>query len=458
MPEFNLFENGITRLRAEISAGHISAEVVATSFLERIHRFDPIFNSFIEVNEEILTQAREIHTDDPRPLAGIPISIKDLILTRDLPTTGGSKAPLPIPQNGRDARVVRALRNAGALIIGKTSLHEFAFGVTNENAHFGPVRNPWNPERVSGGSSGGSAASVALRMSAGSIGTDTRGSIRIPASCCGVCGFKPTRGVVSTAGAVPLSWTLDHVGPLAPSVDDLKILFDVIRRRRTVAQAPAKEPSAFRLATIPYYQERIDPQVLRAVKSAIDVFRSEGHEVIEIELPGLREVVDASDVISRAEAVTVHNEGLTRWPELYDPGVRERLSTGYQLSAMELVRAERRRVALTSSFQTVFRKADCFVAPALPVVAPPIGTTSVVIGEKQENLVTCFVRLMAIQNMAGLPALCLPCGFSSDNMPIGMQLIGPRGADDAILSLGARFQQLTSWQRRVPTELRERLS
>jgi aspartyl-tRNA(Asn)/glutamyl-tRNA(Gln) amidotransferase subunit A len=261
--------------------------------------------------------------------------------------------------------------------------------------------------------------------------------------------LKPTLGRVSTQGVLPLSWTLDHVGPLASCVDDLKILFDVIRRDKP-ANRDHEECRRLRLATIPYFQERIHPDVQKAVTAAIDTFRSDGHKVTEIELAGLKEAIDASDVISRSEAVTVHHESLTQWPQYYDPRVRERLSTGYELSARDLVQAQRLRAELIRSFKRVFRRIDCIVAPALPVVAPPIGTTSIRFGPDSESIVYCFVRLMAIQNMAGLPALSIPCGFSADDMPIGMQLIGGRGSDDLLLTLGSRFQELTSWHQRVP--------
>ncbi len=442
----------ISSVRSALLRGEFSAAELMQETLRRMDAVEPQLNCFITRNEAVLEEAARIDRKDGRPLAGIPISVKDLILTRDMPTTAGSLVPHPYRRRLRDARCVHRLRRAGALIIGKTGLHEFAFGITSENAHFGPVRNAWNSDRISGGSSGGSASSLAARLGLGSLGTDTRGSIRIPASCCGVCGLKPTRGLVPTQGVIPLSRTLDHVGPMANSVADLEILLAVLAPEAGRRNGVRDDRTSFRpiLGVVPYYFERIDPQVREAVLGALRLFEEAGFEIREVEMPGLSEILAASDVLSRAEAVTFHDSFIRDFPEGYDPRVLERLRTGYELSAVDLVRAEEQRRHAIQAFRRVFRQVDCLIAPTLPVSAPALGTREIEIEGTLEPIVHCFVRLVAPQNMAGVPSLSVPCGFSADGMPIGLQLIAGHRRESTLFQIGRVFQSRTDWHRRRP--------
>ncbi len=282
------------------------------------------------------------------------------------------------------------------------------------------------------------------------LGTDTRGSIRIPAACCGATGLKPTIGLLPTGGVVPLSPTLDHVGPLASSVEDLTLLMTALAPR--FSHSWDREPKAENLVLgyVPYYFRRLDPDVERAVRRAIGILVEAGMRVEEVEIPGLDEALAASDVISRAEAVSFHDRQLRENPHLYGERVRRRMLTGYELTARDLVIALQQRRRIIDAFRRVFRRVDCLVAPSLPVPAPVIGTAEITIGGVAEGIVPCFVRLSAPQNMAGVPALSLPCGFSRRGLPIGFQLIAGRGRDARLLGLGAFFQRLTDWHRRRP--------
>ena len=442
----------IASVRSALLRGDYSASELLREVLGRISALQPHLNCFTTINERCIEEASRIDRSDVRPLAGIPMTVKDLILTRDMPTSAGSRVPHPFRDRLQDARCVRLLRKAGALIVGKTSLHEFAFGVTNENERFGPVHNPWNSKRMSGGSSGGSACALAARLCWGSIGTDTRGSIRIPSACCGVSGLKPTRGMVSTNGVIPLSPTLDHVGPMANSVADLEALFAVLApaaaRRHEVSR---QRRSGWRvLGVAPYYFDRIEEDVAVAVRHALRLFEDAGFPIVEVDLPELAETLEASDVISRAEALAFHEQSLKDHGDDYDSQVRSRLLTGHDLSAVELVRAYQQRQRAMRSFQRLFRTVDCLVCPGLPVTAPPLGTKEFDFGTSTESLVHCFVRLMAPQNMAGVPSLTIPCGFSTKGLPIGLQLVsGPR-REAILFELGAFYQEHTNWHLHVP--------
>lgn len=436
-----------------VAEGRVAVAETAALFLERINRLDQKIGSYLCLDPQALEQAHRIDrrlAEGGRtlPLAGVMLGVKDLMLCRGLPTTGGSRARHSLDREDRDAEAIGRLKRAGAVVLGKQSLHEFAFGITNENEHFGPVRNPWNLDRISGGSSGGSAAAVAAGLCHAAVGTDTRGSIRIPASCCGVCGLKPTFGAVSIDGVIPLSPSLDHVGPIARTVEDIEILFRVMspgyQRQPPLPEKPVigwPEP----------WLERVDSEVRRAVREALGQFVEAGFEVQEVEIvPTLNVVLPASDLISRSEAYEIHEAGLRECPELYGPKVRERLLSGSHLGAVDLVRALRVRSHVTEAFERLFRQVDLLLCPSTPVTAPPLGTEKVVWPDGDELLVPAMVRLLAAQNMAGVPALSIPCGFSSEGLPIGLQLIARRQRERYLLESGKVFQSRTGWHRSRP--------
>jgi aspartyl-tRNA(Asn)/glutamyl-tRNA(Gln) amidotransferase subunit A len=423
---------------------------------DQYQKLEPKLNSFITFDSrseiEASSAERNLLNGEPGLLLGIPISVKDLILTSGLGTTCGSRVENSFKKIDRDAPVIRKLRREGAIIIGKTNLHEFAFGITSENEHFGAVRNPWNLDHVAGGSSGGSAASLAVGLGFGSIGTDTRGSIRIPAACCGISGLKPTRGLVSTRGVFPLSHTLDHVGPMARYVSDLSIMMAVLTGNATDYLSEIPEESLnFRVGLCPYYFENIHSEVIQALEPALEVIREKAYETVELNLDILPEALRASDVISLTEAVFHHDYDLQNQPQNYGPRVKERLEGGYSISGPEYLRALKIRAETIKAFQRAFRSVDCLVAPAIPIPAPKLNTPIIEWpGEQVESIVQCMVRLNAPQNVAGIPCLTVPCGFSSSGLPIGIQFIGWKNRESLLLAIGRSFQAKTDWHLKRP--------
>ena len=458
MNEAPLVFAGITETAERVAEGQLSPVQVVEAVLKRIQQIDPLLNTYIRVSGTAREEASEAQTvlaasDRVGLLHGVPISVKDIILSRNMPTTAGSKVFGEGLEDG-DATVVKRLRKAGAILIGKNNLHEFAFGVTNENVHFGAARNPWNRDRVPGGSRGGSAAAVAAGLCCGSIGTDTRGSIRIPSACCGTTGLKPTRGLVPTRGVIPLSWTLDHVGPITRSVQDTARLLQVMagRRNQDYLSDLEKPVDSLRMGVCDYYFHNLDPEIESVVGCAIEKFEEAGVRVQEIAIDYLEEALEASDVISRAEAVAYHDRCLRERPESYGAVLRERLETGYSVTGMEYVKAQQVRRRMVREFKRVFRKVDCLVGAVLPALPPAVGQDSVEIRGQKEPIVRSFVRLNAPQNMGGVPALVLPAGFSQSGLPIGLQLIGSHHRESLLFQLGAHFQRVSEWHLRHPPD------
>ena len=433
----------------------LSPVEVVDDFLARIARLNPRLNAYLAVFEE---QAREAARRAERavmarralgPLHGVPVSIKDLVLTVEGRTTAGSRIFGEGLPAGEDAPVVRRLRRAGAIVLGKTNLHEVALGVTSENEHFGPVRNPFDVERVAGGSSGGSAAAVAAGLGPLSVGTDTRGSIRIPSACCGITGLKPTRGLVSLEGIVPLSPTLDHAGPMARSAADCALMFGAMVAGRRAAPV-RRSVRGLRIGLSGYHLRDLDAPVQRAIERAIDELRRLGCRVRDVEMPGLEGVQEASVVITASEAVAYHDPYLRTEPGAYGPKVRERLEGGYQWRALDYLRARTVRERVGQAFEEVLGDVDCLVGATIPALPPRIGAAAVRINGRDAPTVDQFTRCNAPQNMAGVPALALPCGVASGGMPVGVQFIAARGNDALLLALGAAFQRATDWHLRAP--------
>jgi aspartyl-tRNA(Asn)/glutamyl-tRNA(Gln) amidotransferase subunit A len=427
----------------------ISPVEVLEETLARIERLNPRFNAFLTVFGD---QARQAARRAERlvmqrgrtlpPLFGVPVSVKDIVFTTEAPTTAGSKIFGTGLIAERDAAVVRRLRRAGAIIIGKTNLHEVALGVTSANEHFGPVRNPHDPDRVAGGSSGGSAVAVATGMGPLSVGSDTRGSIRIPAACCGVTGLKPTRGLVSTDGVVPLSPSLDHVGPIAQTAMECALMLEVMAGTRyegkfvKAARRPAK---GMRVGVSEFHLRDLDSAVQKPIDAAIRQLGKLGCRISDVRMPALDDAHVASIVISASEAVAYHDQFLKSKPEAYGPLVRQRLEAAYKWTALDLLRAQATLRAVTTAFAQLFGNVDCLVGGVLPASPPRIGETTVVINGTEVGVVDAFTRLNAPQNMAGIPALSVPCG-TADKLPVGLQIIGASGNDEAVLRLGTAFQ------------------
>lgn len=437
--------------------------------LARIERLNPRINAFITVAadyaradarkaEKLLRQGRA-----PSPLCGIPITIKDNFWTSGIRTTAGSPILSDfVPQE--DSEVVNRLKSAGAIVIGKTNMHEFAYGITNENPHFGPARNPWDVDRVTGGSSGGSAAALAVGIGYGATGTDTGGSIRIPSALCGVVGLKPTYGLVSVAGIIPLAKTLDHAGPMARSVSDLAIMLDVMAgdSPRAAALQTHRNLRKNRRHKIrlgwpkQYFFDRIDKDVRKAIDAAAECFGSLGAQIAEVSLPGLDRSVDPSTSIALAEATQYH-ESRGYFPAQaakYSDDVRHRLELGREVRAVDYLNAFEVKRSVTQEFDDAFEKVDAILAPTLPVPASRIGEKELAIGAEKETVRSAFVRLNRPANLTGHPALSIPCGFTRSglgkDLPIGLQLIGPYWSEAQLLRIALAFEEATDWHKRHP--------
>lgn len=418
----------------------ISSEARVSAALERISALNPSLNAFITVLEaDALTQARRLDEERRQgrsrgPLHGLPLSVKDLIDVEGEPTTAASRVRAGHVARA-DAAVVARLREAGAVIIGKCNLHEFAFGTTNDESAFGPARNPRDPSRSPGGSSGGSAAAVAADMCWASIGTDTGGSIRIPAAACGIVGLKPTFSEISTVGVVPLSVSLDHVGPLTRNVSDAWTLYAVL----TGATLPPKSPAAvsdLRFGRLGgYFLERLDDDVRKRFDEALERLKSAGASLVDVNVAHAADIALTYMNVVLPEATAYHTKTLDSVPEAYSEGVRDRLEQGRKISAEDYVKAQRDRATLRDEVDRALLKCDALVLPTLPIPAPSIGATNVSIGSGEEPLRPLMLRLTQLFNLTGHPAISLPCGDTAEGLPCGLQLVGRRHGTADLLRL-----------------------
>ncbi len=418
-----------------------SANLVAQS-LQRIDELNPKLNAFMTVMGDA-ARARAAALDaelsagtDRGPLHGIPIAVKDLFFTRGVRTTAGSKVFDDfIPD--RDADVVQLLEKAGAVIVGKTSLHECAYGITSNNAHYGAVRNPHDPERIPGGSSGGSAAAVAAGIVDMAMGTDTGGSIRIPAAFCGCAGLKPTFGRVSKRGVFPLGFTLDHMGPLASSVSDCAVTLNAIAG--TSLDPEARDVRGLRIGKPEnFYFYRIDREVAAAVDAALKRAEAQGAVVVPVRVPDVDELNAIARVILMAEASAAY-EAHWHKRELFSAEALALLDQGRLLPATDYVQAMRLRQLFRRDFNRLWKKVDCWVTPTAPTPAPLIGQTRLVIEGVEDDVRLATTRFMRGINVLGYPALSIPSG-KSDGLPIGLQIVGPANREDLILRLGAAVE------------------
>ena len=424
-----------------VARGALSPVDLVRGCLERIEARREL-NAFITVlADRALDQAsraeREVAAGRIRgPLHGIPVSVKDLIDVAGTPTTSGSNVPPLHP--GVDAPLVARLREAGAIIIGKTNLHEFAFGTTSDETAFGSVRNPHDPSRSAGGSSSGAAVALVEGMCFGSIGTDTGGSIRIPAAACGTVGLKPTYGEVACDGVVPLSRTCDHAGPLTRTVADARLMFQALTGRSLAAVRPS-QPA--RLG-VPggYLLERLDHDVRLALAATRARLVGTGHHVEDVEIPSAGITPDVYLHIVLPEASRYHAPMLATDAERYSPGVRLRLEMGRYVLAEDYVRAMELRRLLTAQVDAALDSYDALLLPALAIPAPPLGATSVDIDGTPEPVRAAMLRLTQLFNLTGHPAIAVPAGSTTGGLPIGMQLVGRRGATAELLSLAETLE------------------
>jgi aspartyl-tRNA(Asn)/glutamyl-tRNA(Gln) amidotransferase subunit A len=443
----------------------ISPVELADAALARIERWNRGLNAFLTIvakraRREAGIAEREIRRGKWRgPLHGIPISLKDNFWTRGIRTTAGSKILADfIPL--LDSNVAARLTRAGAILLGKTNMHEFAYGITTENPHYGPARNPWAREHTPGGSSGGSAAAVASGMGFASVGTDTGGSIRIPAALCGIVGLKPTFGLVSVEGVIPLAETLDHAGPIARNVTDSCILLQAIAGEYPKGSAAPdyrklrrNRPGRFRLGwPKQYFFERVGEELLGLFEKTRKVFRSLGARVDEVSLERPAESAEPSTNIALAEATRYH-ESQGYFPARageYGEDVRQRLEMGGRIRAVDYLRAIAWKRELTQEFDAAFERYDAIVAPASPIPAPRIGEKEVVIAGDAETVRSALVRVNRPANFTGHPAISIPCGFTREGLPAGLQLIGPRWGEARLLSIALAYEDATEWHMRRP--------
>ncbi len=466
--ELALVERPISEVAPLVRSRQVSPVDLTRQALERIERLEPHLNAFITVlGDQALADAtaaeRQILLGDYRgPLHGIPIGLKDLLMTRGVRTTGGS-AVLADFVPDEDATTVARLRQAGAVIVGKLNLHEFAYGVTNNNATFGPTHNPWRHGYIPGGSSGGSVAAVAAAECMAALGSDTGGSIRIPASLCGVVGLMPTYGRVSRYGCLALSWSLDHVGPLARSVTDAALLLGVIAGEDPLDVSTQPIPVPDYAAGIEegvdglrvgvptnWFFERVDDDVAAAVRQAIEVLAGLGAEVVEVSLPHVELSLLAEFAIVLPEATSYHEHLLRERADRYAPDIRVLLEAGEAISGPKYLKAQRLRTLIKQSFRAAMMRVDVIATPTTPSPSVTIGQETIAIGEEPEPVLDCLVRYTCPIDLSGQPAISVPCGFTGEGLPIGLQLIG-RPFDEATLCRAARaYEAATDWHARRP--------
>ncbi|MBL0157189.1 MAG: Asp-tRNA(Asn)/Glu-tRNA(Gln) amidotransferase GatCAB subunit A [Bryobacterales bacterium] len=455
---------------AALRARQISSLELTLGCLARIEKLNPQLNAFITVTAELaIEQAKRADRElaeglDRGPLHGIPVAHKDLLCTNGVLTTSGSKIFANYVPSF-DAAVVDNLQRAGAVMLGKTGLHEHAYGITSTNPHYGAIRNPWDPERIPGGSSGGSAVAVATGMALLATGSDTGGSIRVPASYCGVTGLKPTFGRVSKFGALPLGFTLDHIGPITRTVRDtaaaLQVMagFDARDTASIDRTVPEYMPPAGELSLagvrigIPqnFFFENLDQTVDNAVHFIAYTAEDLGAELVSFRVPDGRQLNVIAQVTLLAEAASVHEPYLRRRRMEYGDDVRALLDMGRLIPATDYLQAQRLRKRILGVYLGLLQKADCLLVPATPITAPLIGQSEVAIGETVEDTRLASTRLVRGFNALGLPVLSMPAGFSPAGLPIGCQLVGRPWCEAELLRIGAALEDRTElWKRESP--------
>ena len=423
------FAETLPDVAARIRAREVTSTEVTEACLERIARVNSQVNAFITVSgDPALAMAREADREIAAgryrgPLHGVPISFKDLVDVAGLPTTAASRL-LTGRMASADAPVAARLRKAGAVFLGKTNLHEFAFGTTSEDSAYGPVRNPLDLSRSAGGSSGGAAAAVVEGMGYAAIGTDTGGSIRIPAAACGCVGLKPTYGEISCEGVIPLSWSLDHVGPLARSVTGARIMYEAALGVPG-EPAPARPVGHLRLGVLRgYFTDLLDEGVRTAFETALSALQSAGAGFADRALAHASDIASIYLHLQLPEASAYHAEALERHPEAYTPPVRLRLEMGRYVLAEDYVRAQRGALLLRQEVAAALEGNDALVLPTLPIPAPLLGANTVTIGEATHPVRALMLRLTQLFDITHHPAVSLPCGRTPSGLPVGLQLVG----------------------------------
>lgn len=452
-----------------VKSREVSPVELVDASLARIEEVDERLRAYISVfadEARKVAKAAEIMIaagHDLGPLHGIPLALKDNVAVRGFRTTAGSRI-LADWTPTEDAAVAARLRQAGAIFVGKLNMHEFAWGGTSDNPHYGAVRNPWNTERFPAGSSGGSGAAVAARTCYGAIGTDTGGSIRLPSAINGIVGIRPTYGRVSNHGIVPLAWSMDTAGPMARTVEDCALMFGTIAGHDSRDPSTARRPvddyvarlgegvAGLRIGIVPdYFFHHLQAPVHDAVRRALDVLVGLGARIVEVQMEHIHGNISAQLTIESAEPSTYHQRWLRERPQDYGEDVRTLLEIGELLLATHYLQAQRYRRVLRGEFLEAFGRVDLFVCPTLPFTATRVGEMKVVIENGvEEDMLSAIMQFTGVPSLTGLPSLNVPCGFDPDGLPIGMQLIGRPFDEATLFRAGAAYQRATDFHLREP--------
>ncbi len=440
----------IREVHQEIKNLRIKPTKLIEECLRKIDRLNDRLRMFIYIGrEEAILYAEELEKELEDGVCrsiihGLPIAVKDAFYTQDMPTTGGSII-LKDFKPGKDAEVVRKLRNAGAVIIGKTNMHEFAFGVTNKNPHYGVTTNPWDTGRISGGSSGGSAVAVSVGACIGGLGTDTAGSIRIPSALCGVVGYKPTYGLLSLDGVIPLAWSLDTVGPIAKTVDDVELLLELMASKKFQNSEQVEEADRELRLGLPkrIIEEWTSTEVEEVFWKSLDKIVSKSNcKVVKVEDQWFKVLSDTRYIIVLSESATYHLKWLRdRWRE-YDPDVRDRILSGLFIPAPIYIKAQRIRKALKKKFMELMENLDALVLPTVPIEAPRIEDEELIIKDKRIGVRRALLSLTEVFNSLGNPAITIPCGLTRKNLPVGLQVAAKPYEDNLLLQIAKKFENI----------------
>ena len=446
----------------------VSPVEVIDAHLGRIEATEPTLNSFITLLADHARDAArraetQISAGNYRgPLHGIPVGLKDLFNTAGVRTTSGSRI-LDTFVPTEDCTVAAKFQQAGAILLGKLNMHQFAYGPTGENFDYGHMHNPWNPEMVTGGSSGGSGSAAAAGQCTITMGSDTGGSVRIPAALCGIVGLKPTYGLVSRAGLTPLSWCLDHPGPMVRTVEDAALTMQVIAGHDSKDQATTRRPipdyasaltgsvAGLRIGLVKeYFEAPLDAEVEAAVRLAVERLAELGASVTEVSLPMFADSQAISGTILMAESAAYHRDLLAREGDKLTPSVRLRLEAGLFVTAADYLKAQQARARFNHEMSQLFNEVDLLAGPGEPITAPPILATEVDIGGAAVGTTAALTQYTRPYNISGTPAISVPCGFSESGMPIGLQLAGRPFAEETVLRAAHAYEQNTEWHLRRP--------
>ena len=461
----------ITEIAPRIRNGDLSPVDLVDSLLRQISRLEPSVNAFLEVWSDSARTAARLAEGEIKsgryigPLHGIPIGLKDLIDVAERKTTGGSKVLADNIANS-DATVVKRLKAAGAILMGKLNLVEFAFGTTGLNPYTGDVKNPWDKTRITAGSSSGSAAAVACGMIPGSLGSDTGGSIRMPASVCGIAGLKPTYGRIPRTGVLDLSWSMDHIGPMARTTEDCALLLNALagsdNADLTSYAGPTEDFTSqlkkglglirIGVPTNYFFEDPVDPEISEAVLSSINTMVLNGAEVVEVSMPWVDKGRAINLGVIRPEAVSVHESLMAENANLYTPDLRRRIQSGSSITAIDYIHAQRARQWFNQQMSESMKQVDVLITPTVPIQTPTIKQCK---SDKNGEAASQLPMFTSVFDVTGQPSHSIPCGFTSGGMPIGMMITGHPYDEKTVLRVGNAFEKLTRWHQRVPADIPE---